>query len=191
MLLMWLCCLYTYRCLYHQTTTYSKVLPDHCVQLGKKLAGGNLPSLAKAVIAHQQLYEEILKQIHAKINNECSRLCQRQTDCVSLLRKAPLTRLLEWDWKFVIDELAQKAPTVLSVLSSIATHNDHRNAKKVGSCHYPGIVMSAAIILKERNREMTGIQSLTSLILFNSRVEKQVLVCSYFDMIMTIQRSLA
>ena len=81
--------------------------------------------MAKAVIAHGQLYAEVLKLILAKINGECSRLFRRQTDSLSLFRKAPLTQLLEWDSNFVVDELSQKTPIVLSMLSSIALHTDH------------------------------------------------------------------
>lgn len=155
-------------------TSYSKVLPDEYTKLGKELAGGHLSSVAKAVVGHKQLQEEILKLLLDKVDNECSELCRRQSSSRSLFRRAPLMQFLEWDWKLAIDELASKAPTLLHVLTTIASQSDHRNSKKLGSAHYPGIITSAAVILKERNREMVGIQSLISLLLFNSRVEKQV-----------------
>ncbi len=157
-----------------KVTPYSKILPDEYTKLGKELAGGHLRSIAKAVVGHKQLYEEVLKLILDKVDNECSQLCQRQPSSPSLFRRVPLTQFVEWDWKLAIDELASKAPTLLLVLTTIASRSDHRNSKKLGYAHYPGIVMSAAMILKERNREMVGIQSLMSLLLFNSRVEKQV-----------------
>ena len=155
-------------------TPYSKTLPDEYTKLGKELVGGHLPSIAKAVVGHKQLYEQVLKLVLDKIDNECNELCRRQSSSLSLFRKAPVTQTMEWDWKLVIDELENKAPTLLHVLITIASRSDHRNSKKLGNAHYPGIIMSAAVILKERNREMVGIQSLMSLLLFNSRVEKQV-----------------
>ena len=152
----------------------TKILPDEYTKLGKAIAGGHLPSVAKAVIGHKQLQEEVFKLILDKVDNECNELCRRQSSSLSLFRRAPLMQFVEWDWKFAIDELVNKAPTLLQILTTIASHSDHRNSKKLGNAHYPGIIMSAAVILKERNREMVGIQSLISLILFNSRVEKQV-----------------
>ena len=47
------------------------------------------------------------------------------------------------------------------------------NKKKGESAHYLSILMAVAVILKERNREMCGVQSLISLLLFASRVDKQ------------------
>ena len=72
------------------------------------------------------------------------------------------------------EELQQKAPLVFSVLLSIASRNDNRNAVKVATAHYPGICSVAAILLKERNREMCGLQSLVSLLMFSCHAEKQV-----------------
>ena len=46
----------------------------------------------------------------------------------------------------------------------------NRNQQKRGDAH----CMLMAILLKERNREMCGVQTLLSLILFSSRVQKQV-----------------
>lgn len=163
---------------------YSKILPDEYTKLGKQLAGGHLPSIAKAVVGHKQLYE-VFKLILDKVDDECNQLCRRQPSSPSLFRRAPLTQFMEWDWKLAIDELANKAPTLLHVLTTIASRSDHRNSKKSGNAHYPGIIMSVAVILKERNREMVGIQSLISLLLFNSRVEKQVCQISYVQYLCT------
>ena len=41
----------------------TKILPDEYTKLGKALAGGHLPSVAKAVIGHKQLQEEVFKLI--------------------------------------------------------------------------------------------------------------------------------
>ena len=76
--------------------------------------------------------------------------------------------------KNCIRELESKAPTLLRVLSTICSQNDHCNQHKHSDVHHPGIFMSVATILKERNREMCGIQTLVSLLLFTSQVDKKV-----------------
>ena len=77
-------------------------------------------------------------------------------------------------WIGCTDELQRKAPVLLRVFSKIVSSNDHRNQQKCGDRHLPGICTAIAVLLKERNREMNGIQRMVSLVLFTSRVQKQV-----------------
>ena len=106
------------------------------------------------------------------VNTECSKLCQRSDQ--PTFRKVPVSDYAAFQWEQFIDELRSKAPTLLQLFRTITSPNDHRNKHKSGSAHYPSIVMAAAILLKERNREMGGIQPLLSLLLFASHAEKQV-----------------
>ena len=71
----------------------------------------------------------------------------------------------------------QKAPTLLRLLSTIVQHNDHRNTSKRGDRHNPGISMAMAVLLKERNREMCGLQSLIVLLLFKGQAHKKASEC--------------
>lgn len=54
------------------------------------------------------------------------------------------------------------------------SHTDHRNDMKLGEIHQPAICMAVAILLKERNQEMVGLQTCVSLLLYISRAQKQV-----------------
>lgn len=54
--------------------------------------------------------------------------------------------------------------------------NDARNMQKRDTAHYPGICFAVAVILKERSREMCGLQSFVSLLLMASGVEKKVTI---------------
>jgi len=72
-----------------------------------------------------------------------------------------------------------KAPVLFQLLVTAVSHNDHRNTHKQGCHHYPGICMAAAVLLKERNRvnrEMCGVQTMLSLVMFNAHVQKKVIV---------------
>ena len=93
----------------------TKILPDEYTKLGKALAGGHLPSVAKAVIGHKQLQEEVFKLILDKVDNKCNELCRWQSSSLLLFRRAPLMQFVEWDKKFAIDELINKAPTILQI----------------------------------------------------------------------------
>ena len=121
-------------------------------------------------MGHQVLREAVTLLLLDKIDEECSKLCQRRSDSPSLFRKVPVTEMSDFKWDRFLDELRSKAPTLFQVLSTIASRNDHRNEHKCGHTHNAG----SAIVLKERNREMCGVQSIISLLLFSSHVDKQV-----------------
>lgn len=70
--------------------------------------------------------------------------------------------------------MERKSPILLRLLRRIVSHSDHRNEQKRADHHNPGISMSAAVLLKERNREIVGVQTHISLALFTSRVHKDV-----------------
>lgn len=72
------------------------------------------------------------------------------------------------------DDLESKAPTIFKIFSLIVSHSDHRNEVKKGAYHRLSICMAVATLLKERNREMCGRQSLISVALFASQVQKKV-----------------
>ena len=153
---------------------WTKTLPDQESRIGRALAGGHLPSLAKAVAGHEQLCQLVFSLFLDQIDAECSTLCRRCEEPPSLFRKIPVASMGDFQWSCCIDELRAKTPLLLQILTKIVCHSDSRNKKKVDSAHFPSVCMAVATILKERNREMCGVQSLLSLLLFASRVDKQV-----------------
>lgn len=112
-------------------------------------------SIAKAV-GHKRFSELVSSLILDWIEAECNTLCRQYLYLYSgRLRLVTLSATL---MSFV------QAPLLLQFLV---------NKKKGESAHYLSILMAVAVILKERNREMCGVQSLISLLLFASRVDKQ------------------
>ena len=151
---------------------YTRTLGDCEGKVARQLLGGHPPSIAKAVMAMEDVRESLIKLFLNTINDECNVLCQRSQK--SVFRKMSMEQVMDFKWSLLVEELNSKAPLLYSVLSSIATRNDRRNVIKVGPDHYPGICMAAAVILKERNREMCGLQSIISLLLYSCHCEKKV-----------------
>ena len=112
-------------------------------------------------------------KIFKTLDSECDKLCQRG-DNTSFFRKIPVSQLEKFEMSACIDELKVKAPYLLRLLVKLVSKNDHRNQHKHGKSHHSGICMTIATLLKERSREMNGIQTFLSLVLFTSRVHKQV-----------------
>lgn len=152
---------------------WTRTLPDEESKIGRALAGGSIPAVAKAIMAHKQLRDAVILRVLDQLDNDCTKLCQKSTP-TSPFCKIPVMELVHFQWSEFINSLQINAPLLLQILSTIASHNDHRNQHKRGDVHFPGICMAAAVILKERSQRMTGIQSLVSLMLFATRADKQV-----------------
>ena len=114
------------------------------------------------------------------LNEECNKLCQKSE--ISIFRKMDVAQAMEFQWAPFITELQTKSPLSYAILFSIASRSDKRNICKVGSAHFPGLCMAAAVILKERNRVMCGVQSLLSLlhVLYSCHCEKKVDKINFF-----------
>lgn len=115
-----------------------------------------------------------LTKILNLLDAECSELCRKSTENISPFRHIPVEKLPEFTWDALAQDVKNKAPTLYNIFSVLVGHNDHRNSVKKGDQHMPSICMSIATLLKERNREMCGVQSAISVALFASHVQKKV-----------------
>ena len=127
-------------------------------KISQTLSGGHLPSIAKAVFSHCGIREHILLRVMDTLNNECDLMCRKNVEQPSLFRIMSIAAVEEFSWVAAITELQNNFPTLLRLLRSLVSRNDHRNEHKRGESHDPGLCMAIATILKERNREMCGIQ---------------------------------
>ena len=151
--------------------SYTKVLgPVEC-NVARARRGGHAASIANAVMSQDDIREATVRLL-VKLNEECTSVCRMAL--TSPFHAIPVEQLVTFNWKDMAADLEQKAPLLFRVLHSITARNDHRTMVKVGDAHYPGISSAAAILLKERNREMCGLQSLVSLIMYSCHAEKQV-----------------
>ena len=143
-------------------------------KVGRALAGGNVQSIARAVFAHEGIRQHLITKVMKVINDECSSLCRVSGHPVSAFRKLSPEQAEAFS---CMEELEIRAPTLCDLLGHIVSRSDCRNKMKKGVRHYPGICTAIAVLLKERNKNMCGIQSFISLVLFSSRVNKKVCVC--------------
>ena len=136
------------------------------------LLSGNAPSIAKAVLAMDDIREAVTVLLLDSIDGECSALCKKTP--ASQFRTIPVEDIQHFQWLNLVENLQTSSPLLFRLLTTIAGRSDARNTLKVGPAHYPGICAAAAVILKERNREMCGLQSVVSLLMYNCHCEKQV-----------------
>ena len=155
---------------------FNQKLDASLMRVGRALAGGNLQAITKAVFNHDGLKELAICKVTDAINAEITELCEKSANPPSLFRRIPTEKLSNFRWSECIAELRLKAPMLLEMVSTLVSCNDNWNKGKRGDAHHPGICMAIAMLLKERNREMCGIQTLLSLVLFTSRAQKQVCI---------------
>ena len=53
----------------------------------------------------------------------------------------------------------------------------NKSTRRGESAHYPSILMALSVILKERNREMCGVQSLMPHVLISKNLQWQYQMC--------------
>lgn len=118
------------------------------MKIGRVLAGGHIPSIAKAVFAHESLREQMLLKVMDLINDELDKLCRRGTvdEPPSCFRHIPVTDLEEFDFKKCMSELQTKCSFLYRLITTLVQRNDHRNKTKQGDSHIPGICTAVAIL---------------------------------------------
>ena len=164
---------------HHSIKTYAlfQGARDSRKQVGRALLGGHAASIAKTVLHMDDVRESIIVQLLRELNEECNDLCKRISP-TSPFQTLNVDMMANFKWTIMIDDLQIRAPLFYKVLDTLTSKSDLRNIKKVGAAHYPGICCAAAVILKERNREMCGLQSLVSLLMHACHCEKQVCSCA-------------
>ena len=162
-------------------TTPSRTVPYHGQlgpaegKLARAVLGSDPVSITKAALQINGVKEAVVTQLLGWLNKECSKLCGFKPTS-SLFCRIPVDKLAEFKWGDMMVELEQDAPLLMKIIQCLVARNDSRNKCKVGAAHYPGICTAVAVILKERNREMCGLQSLLSLLMYSCHCEKKVLV---------------
>ena len=141
-------------------------------KIARALLGGHAPSIAKAVLGQEKLRDAVIVLLLMELNGECTNLCRSSS--ASPFHKIPVDKLVDFKWTDMVTNLQLNAPLLFTLLYSIASRNDNRNTVKVGAAHYAGVCSAVAVLLKERNREMCGLQSLVSLLMYSCHAEKQV-----------------
>ena len=98
------------------------------------------------------------KALIDEIDTECGLLCCRSP--ASSFRKMDVLQSHEFDWAILVTELKKKAPLLYRIMCHLTSTSDHMNEMNCGDVHNPGICMAIAVLLKERNREICGVQIL-------------------------------
>ena len=106
-----------------------------------------------------------------RIDDECERLCSRVP--ATILRCVSVETLKQVQFNELAQVLQEKAPTIWSILSIIATSSS-KYVRKTDHHEHESMVLAAGLLLKARCTHMSMIPYLVSLILWQGNASKKV-----------------
>ena len=131
-------------------------------RLGKYVGRGKKSSIVTAIMSNPQLREHIGTAIAKEVQKELKEICS--DEYCSILRMKYKVALERFTWDRVWQELENKAPTLLKILSGGASSNNIK----------PAICTCASILLKLRNPKVNVVQAVVSVVLKAGHANIQV-----------------
>ena len=147
------------------------------MKIGRALAGGHVPSIAKAIFAHNGVRQEVLLKVMDLINEEVDSLCRiaKENEPPSPFRHIPVSDLDTF--QDCICQLQEKSTFLYHLMVSLVQRNDHCNNTKRGDSHIPGICTAVAIMLKERNKHVWSSNiSIASIVYLSSPKKGEMII---------------
>ena len=117
-----------------------------------------------------------------ELNDQCSHLCEK-VRFKSILRQSSLDALLKFRFQDLVNEWKVEAPLFWSFLEAVAAPPRPKNKEKglKLSSRYPSICMGGAVLLKERNKDMSALHQLVGIYLFRGDLHKSVSIQTYIQ----------
>ena len=117
----------------------------------------------------------VIELLMKELNDQCSHLCEKLR-FNSILRQTSLDDLLKFTWQCLVDEWKTEAPLYWSFLQAVASPPRPRNKQKglKESSRYPSMCMGGAVLLKERNKDMSALHHLMGIYLYHGDLHKSV-----------------
>lgn len=114
----------------------------------------------------------MLPEIGNLVRTECANLSSTKTP--SSLYKKGKSDIASFTWDAIVSEWQQRAPTFYTVLMAAADKNWTRKAVSLSPKCVPAIGMAGAIVMKSRNKQLSAVQTMISLVLNAGHVSSQV-----------------
>lgn len=126
----------------------------------------DIPAIEKCV------KEIILK----KIDDQCSSLCSKKHPSFLRTPRSQHKDLAKsFSWVNILEEMKERAPDILDVLTTIAVPNVNTNGEQV-----PRVCTAYAVLLNSRNRELSKVQKMSSILLGAGHATEMVCITCYF-----------
>lgn len=107
-----------------------------------------------------QFKARLLQELHA----DCVELCKRKKP--SILRKNKYPDMVDFSWDALFEELQSRCPILLDVMSTVVKSKKCDVIPPLGLCY--------AILMQQRNHELSVIQRINTILFSEGNAKKQV-----------------
>ena len=127
-----------------------------------------VPSNITTVLASiDSLNRSFKENVLYELNKECKKLCTKNEP--SELRKNCFNDMAAFDWKNLASEMSNRCPFLLDLLLTVMkkTKEDHTDI-------LPRLGLCCSILMQTRNRELSLVQRLNTVLMTNGNAKKEV-----------------
>lgn len=126
----------------------------------------------------KEIFEAVTDVVFQHLDSECQQLC-KVVGFQSVLRRHSRKDVMQFSWQTIVAEWKEHAPLFFAFLNATMGKARARNLMKGISeeSRYPSICTAGAILLKERNKDMSLIHHFIGILLFHGDVKKMVNLC--------------
>ena len=124
------------------------------------------------MLNHPGIAKVMLREVGNLVRNECVSLVSSNDP--STLRKKSKLDLSAFNWTDIASEWEMRAPTLLMLLAAAGDRLWHRKKVSITPKCIPALCMAGAVLLKTRNKHMSKVQSVISVVLNAGHVSSQV-----------------
>ena len=127
----------------------------------------------------KDIFEAATDVVLQHLDSECQQLC-KVVGFQSVLRRHSRNDIMKFSWQAIVAEWKEHAPIFLAFLNVIVGKVRARNVMKGVSeeSRHPSICTAGAVLLKERNKDMSLIHHIIGILLSHGDVKKMVSVCA-------------
>ncbi len=154
---------------------FSASLDESLGAVGKNLARKRFQAFAKAVLRHPQLSKSMLLEVANKVRTECANL--GSTKNPSLLLRKSRSEITKFGWEHLVSEWEERAPVFFLLLTAACDKQWNRRHQTISPSCIPALCMAGGIVLKTRNKHMSVVQTIISLLLNAGHASSQVSLC--------------
>ncbi len=129
------------------------------------------------MLRHPQLSQMMVLEVANKVRNECASL--GSTKNPSILQKKSRADIANFNWSALVSEWEERAPTLLLLLTAACEKYWSRTQNTLSPSCAPALCMAGAILMKCRNKHVSGVQTIISIVLNAGHASSQVRAVCY------------
>ena len=149
------------------TSAESSVSAQDLANLQEAINIGELPVITSAIVSVNSLKQNVKDNLLHELDEECKHLCLRSEP--SELRMNKFCDMVGFEWKKLSSEMSSRCPFLLDVHLIVMNKSKEELTQII-----PRLGLCYAILMQTRNRELSLVQRLNTVLLTHGNAKKEV-----------------